>query len=197
MDSDGNAGFTNHGGNVTPAGYDRLLNDGVRVGAAFNYGHEDMNEPGDGATAALDSYRVLAYGGYGSGPVEIGGVVSLGRDRVHADRAIDLGAAERTAASSHTGTDVSAATEAGYRFVAGATTLMPFITLDYVHLRQPGFTESGADTLSLSVASQDYDSLQSEAGLRIAQRLGLGNGNAVTIEGHAGLRYEAMDRERR
>jgi outer membrane autotransporter protein len=122
-----------------------------------------------------------------------GGTLDLGIDRFSANRPISLGSASRIAASTHDGMEISASAQAGYRISFQTMTITPFVSADYLHLHQQGFTETGAGALDLAVEASHFDSLQPEAGLRIARVFATFGGTIIVPEVDAGFRYELLD----
>ena len=95
---------------------------------------------------------VFAYNWYtGKRDINVGGVIM------------------RTANADYEGQQYGAYIGGGYKFkVTKNIELTPLLSLQWNHLHLGSYTETEAGALGLSVASQDYDQLQSGVGARIA-----------------------------
>jgi len=72
----------------------------------------------------------------------------------------------------------------------------PARRLEYVHLIQPGFSESGAGDLSLQVDDRDDDSLRARSFLKVSRPFLLSDVVAVIPEARVGGAYEFLDSDR-
>jgi hypothetical protein len=89
--------------------------------------------------------------------------------------------------------------EAGYRLDLGgraAAYLTPFARLQGSTARQNGFTESGADSLDLSVAAQTTDSLRSVIGAEFGGAMDMGWRDKLTAQLKLGWGHELASTDR-
>jgi outer membrane autotransporter protein len=87
---------------------------------------------------------------------------------------------------------VGASLMAGKLFDLNGLRLTPRLGASFSRMRFGGFTESGAGTLNLGVASAGVNSLELETGVLIAKELQIGE-KLVTPYLNLGLGYETMD----
>jgi fibronectin-binding autotransporter adhesin len=138
------------------AGIDRPLDAHIVAGAALGYSHTDIGESGN--SGSLDTPRLLLYGSYGAGPWAFDATVGYAYDSFSATRPFaSLG---ETASSSHDGQEATGALQATRRFVLDGISLLPAAGLQYAHLFEGGFSESGASGFDLAVSSRNADSLR-------------------------------------
>lgn len=103
------------------------------------------------------------------------------------------------ARSDHDGRHWLGHAEFGVDLAAGSSwTVEPAVQVDYVHLEQDGFTETGATNPAdnLTVKGRDDDSLRSQVKLRIAKAFGLGSSATLVAEVEGGWAHEFMDDDR-
>jgi outer membrane autotransporter protein len=94
-------------------------------------------------------------------------VAGFQHDDIESQRFVQFGGIDRTARGSYDGWQ-------GYGYLEQGVTLaptpnvaiQPLAALQYVHLRQNGFTETGAGVLDLQVSGEDADSLRTLCGVR-------------------------------
>jgi autotransporter-associated beta strand protein len=176
-------GFTTQSGGFL-AGIDRPVARRMVAGIAFGYSHTDLTVH-DGESATLDTPRLMIYGGYELGDWALGGAVGYAYDRIRADRSIaSLG---ETASSTHSGHEATAAVQATTRLALGRIAIVPAAGLEYVHLYETGFTESGAPGFDLQVASRNSGSLRPFIGIEASEAFTTAGGTVWTPE--ADLKY--------
>lgn len=134
---------------------------GGRVGLMLAQGDSDLQR--DGLADRLDSTLNLigAYGHWRHGSINWLGVVQVGRFESDSQRWIEGGSPAK--AVGHSRQNLFTST------LAMRYGLLPFIqplaVVNYVHLSQPGFTETGSSSLVLSYAARQQDFLNSQAGV--------------------------------
>ncbi len=77
--------------------------------------------------------------------------------------------------------------------VTEAVTVTPFIGAEAYHLRQRGYTESGAGALSLDVSSNDANRFRSIFGTKVGFRKELNDGSILSPTIQASWRHEFQD----
>ena len=126
---------------------------------------------GEGNT---DSYFASAYGTWTGEAGYLEGTLTAGLHQYQDERSIDIGTIHRTATSKHKGQTVSTGLGTGTILPAGNWQVQPRASLLYTYLYQPGFNETGADSLNMQVATRETHSLKSELGVQIARVFHLG-----------------------
>jgi outer membrane autotransporter protein len=198
LDGDGNASggsFTISGMN---GGFDYRLSPEVLVGLAVGYSHDDATVGGPGANGKVDAFQFGGYGGYVNGPWHLDGIFSYGFLKTDTKRFIDVGSIHQEADGSYDGGVFSLSTEGGYVFKFDRVTIEPTVGLNYAHLSQNSFNESGTASdghnYGLSVNSVDMDSLRSVLGVRLAAQFGKKDGVQFIPALRAGWEHEFMDK---
>lgn len=101
-------------------------------------------------------------------------------------RTIAIPGIDRTATSSANVWGAMVGAEGGLNMPLGSTTvLQPYAGLDYGYYTRDGYTESGADSLNLTVSSQDANLLQPTAGARLMQTFQVGRDRVTPYFGAA------------
>jgi outer membrane autotransporter protein len=195
LGADGNAS----GGNFTisglSGGFDYHLCPEMLVGLAVGYSHDDASVGGPGASGSVDAIQFAGYGGYVSGPWHLDGIFSYGYLQTDTKRLISVGPTiQQTANGSYDGNVFSLSTEGGYAFEAGPVTIEPTIGLNYAHLSQNSFQETGAGPDGLNVNSVDMDSLRTALGVRLAAQFGEKDGVQFIPALRAAWEHEFMDK---
>ncbi len=148
---------------------ERPLASGDRAGLFYNYGHSQLDMGGGLAdNADVDSHH---WGGYlqscrSDRYLTLAG--GVGYDTYDTARTIQFGAVDRTARSSHQGWQSSVYAEYGGLYGDAAARLQPFVALNYLYMYQDGLTETGADSLDLTIDGNDLNALRSILGFRVA-----------------------------
>jgi uncharacterized protein with beta-barrel porin domain len=165
--SAGAPGFSTNGGGFL-AGFDRTINPHLLAGVAAGYSHTDLSET-SGSSGSLDTPRLALYGSSTWGRLALDVTVGYAHDFIDATRPIP--AAGETASSSHGGDEATGGLQASARFDAGDITFAPLAGLDYVHLAEGGFSESGSPGFDLTTAAANADSLRPFLGAAAATTL--------------------------
>jgi uncharacterized protein with beta-barrel porin domain len=189
-------GYAFNTGGLT-GGADYTLTDHVAAGASFGYlhGHASIYAPASG-TVNNNSAR---YGAYATtfdenwrADLYVGGAA----DFFTTNRGISFSGISRTATASPHGNEFNVHPYAIYDVKTNNWgTISPFAGLNYERLAVAGFTESGADTLDLTVGPQTAASLESSLGLKYSQKL-TGDWYSWTPYGSLGWRHEFENQSR-
>lgn len=152
-------------------GLDYKLGKHATIGAAGAYSQKYLDERDGEGSANIKSYTGHLYALWNQYPGRGGWHVSgaFGAGKVHFDTTRSLDFVDREADSNHHGYSYSLAAETGYDHLAGKWTISPSLDLEYVHLYEQEYSESGADSLDLEMDSRDSHSLQSDLGLSISR----------------------------
>lgn len=158
------------------AGGDLQLGEHLALGVLGGYlhGSADISYPGTGKVDS-DSGRYGVYAaGYGGG-FRLNMYAGIAQDSFSTKRNISFGEISRTASAKPKGSEVNLYGSAGYDLPSGQNgTLSPSLALNYDRLKVDPFTETGADSLNLSVSRQTVESLRSSLGVRYADRRSMG-----------------------
>ncbi|MEO8024683.1 autotransporter domain-containing protein, partial [Polaromonas sp.] len=163
--SDSNAAASELRNSGISAGFDAELREGLVVGAALSSGTSrlgfDNNDTGKSSGSAL-----AVYGSYASGLWAFKGSASAAWNSNHMNRAVTVGALNRTASSDFGSNTLSAYGEASYSLPMNGWTLQPLAALSLSRSKTDGFTETGAGALNLQVAGQTVTSTKSLLGAK-------------------------------
>ncbi|HWU98741.1 MAG TPA: autotransporter domain-containing protein [Oxalicibacterium sp.] len=169
--SDGNATASDLRSTSLSAGFDAEVRDGLVFGAALSSGTArlgfDNTDSGKSRASAI-----ALYGSYASGPWAFQGSASAAWASNQMDRAVMIGAINRTASSDFDSNTLSAYGEATYNLPMNGWTLQPLAGLAFSRNKTDGFTETGAGALNLQVAGQTVNSSQSLLGAKASFEAG-------------------------
>ncbi len=122
-----------------------------------------------GGSARVKNLPFFTYAAYTPGDFYAMGSLGYTLNWYEIDRNVIFAGLGRTANRSVNGGAFNGALETGYDFRFTKAILTPAATLFYSRARVDGFTETGADSLNLSVDSQTAESLQGGIGFRAAR----------------------------
>ncbi|MCX5666821.1 MAG: autotransporter domain-containing protein [Candidatus Omnitrophica bacterium] len=156
----------------TALGMDYLVLDTVTVGLSGGYAYGNVDGDANNANTNINSAQTTLYGGYRNEelPFFINTAGVFAYNWYNGRRDINIGnAIMRTANAEYGGQQYGMYVGGGYEFkVTDIIELTPLLSLQWNRLNLNSYTETRAGALSLSVASQEYDQLQSGLGARIA-----------------------------
>lgn len=152
----------------TAVGYDKLINDDLRLGASFGYANDSVNSEDNSTHTDADSYQGTLYASFTRGLNYVDGALSFAYNAYNGLRNIIFPGINRTANSDYDGQQYSLYLEGGHTFKKGKFELTPLVSIKYEHLRLGSYTEKDAGDLNLTVDSQDYDTVQTGLGAKIA-----------------------------
>ncbi len=160
------------------AGLDRLVAPSVRVGVTAGYTTGTQWVSGFDGKSRSDTFQVGLYGGYAQGPVYADAIAGYAYSYNQMWRSLTVpGLQPRTALGSAGANQFYGQLETGYRFDIGTTAdayVTPFARLQGYTGTQNGFSESGAQSLDLTVARQTTTSLRSVLGAQLGGAMDLG-----------------------
>ena len=165
---DGNAhGYTFSTGGMA-VGIDRPLDFDTRFGLFYGNGFASTVLAGLPDSSTIHSNVWGLYLKRRRGNSYSTTVADLGHDDYVSQRHIAFGQIDRTARSRHNGWQSTVYQEFGHTFHAGNPVgVQPYAALQYIHIRQNAFTETGADAANLDVSGDGLNSLRSILGGRI------------------------------
>jgi autotransporter-associated beta strand protein len=155
----------------TAIGVDRLFRDVFTLGIAGGYAYGNVDSDVNNGNTYINSGQTTIYGGYQDAnyPFYIDAAGSFAWNWYNGKRDIAVGAISRTANAEYDGQQYGAYIGGGYKFdLTKNLEFTPLASLQYSRLHLASYTETEAGALNLSVASQDYDLLQSGLGARVA-----------------------------
>ncbi|HLN13255.1 MAG TPA: autotransporter outer membrane beta-barrel domain-containing protein, partial [bacterium] len=177
-------GFTNQSTGLL-LGYDYVAGPRLTWGYAAGTWQSSLTLANGNGTAGITTVAGAVYGGYTAGAFEARGLIGYGVNNFQTTRPINFGDLSRTATASGTGNEIMAGLEADYRLQAGALTVRPTLGIQYVHLTEPAFNESGAGSIDLGVNAVTADWLQGLAGVRLDYAQTTAAGTQITYTLHA------------
>jgi len=170
----------------------------ARIGAAFAYGHGDVDFAGHSATTTAHSYLGALYGGIAGERLRVGLSSRIGYSQMESDRDIAIGAIARRASADFDGLDAGARIEFAGKLVATQTWLLePYASVAYTHLQRDAFRESGAGSVSLDVEREQLDSVLVGAGTRLRAAFQMEPDVWLLPEIYGEWQQEVGDRDRR
>lgn len=157
----------------TQAGLDYQVTDNLLLGLITGYSHTTYrlsDDYGDGKTNALQA------GIYGSLHITpewyVDGVLSYGYNRTNGKRKINLPMLSLEASNSHHANQIGGMLETGYEIaMPGDVILTPMVHAGLLHSHEAAYTETGADTLGLSVEAQGRTYFQGKVAAQVAKFL--------------------------
>lgn len=148
-------------------GIDRKFGNDITAGLAFGYTRTNIDQQDfrSGDSADTDSYNVVAYASKDFEHAYVEGALSYAHHNTENSRATAVG---RTAQADIDANQYTGHLSAGYRFnIQDHATITPFLALDYTHLTQDAYTETGAGAINLSVDEMSTNRTTVGGGLRI------------------------------
>ena len=129
----------------------------------------------------FDSYQAATYGSWQKKTFYLDTMVGFGAHKTGAARAVIVGPATSTARANYYTYNINTAIESGKDIaLTPATTISPYIGIDYIHSIREGFMETGAGTANLSVNAENQDSLRTSVGFRISHEIITQRGSRIT-----------------
>lgn len=163
------AGFAGYDGSNwgLSGGYDYTFNNATTAGLAFAYTNTNIgyNDQQSGDSNKIDSYEISAYGTHDLGVAYLEAMAAWSRQTYATQRNTFLNG---IASGSFDGDLWGARIGAGLPLaIHTATTLTPIVRLDWNHLSQDGYNETGAGALNLDVAGASTDRLRGSLGAQL------------------------------
>jgi outer membrane autotransporter protein len=147
-----------------------------------------------------NAYQAGLYASFVKGPFYLDGMLGYAYFDNQMQRQIQIPGLNSRLATGQTGANqFFGQIEAGYRIDLGTTAdayVTPWARLQGSTTTQNGFTESGADSLNLSVASQTTNSLRSVLGVTLGGAADFGWGQKVAAQFKVGWAHEFANTDR-
>jgi uncharacterized protein with beta-barrel porin domain len=192
-DSDGNATTLDYGVGGALVGFDTYWNRGHRVGFYGGYVGTGLETNAGTARNEINGGQIGTYI-TGRNDIHYYTIISgFQFDGYDSTRVINGGGLNLIAQGDYDGWQGFSYLERGFvLYSSGNWSCQPFGGLQYVHVRQNSFTETGGDPANLSVEGLDEDSLRSLLGIR-TQMLTLSGVRNITPELRAVWVHEFLD----
>jgi len=182
------------------AGIDRRFDGGLLFGVTAGYTAANtytQTMPGQGSA---NTVQLGFYGEYAVGNFYLDALAGYAHSSNQMTRPISLpGLAQRTAIGKTTTEQFFGQLEAGYKIALGGpldSFVTPFARLQGSTATQAGFTESGADSLDLSLAGQTTNSLRTVLGAQAGASVDLGWRQKLGLVLRLGWSHEYADTSR-
>ncbi len=166
-------------------GYDWYLDPAWTLGLLGGYLQTGVNPADGSATANISGTQ---FGLYGKGTFDNFDVALLGgyvADQFNVSRTVVLGSDVNNLNGSYGGGQFQAALQMDLRLSDAGSTFRPFGGFQYDHLTENSFSETGSDSLALSLPALAYDSARVYAGLEEAWKFSLGADTQLSPRLHA------------
>lgn len=164
------------------------------VGLAYSYAVSNVNNKGArlGNGSDIKSHQGTVYASLDGGPYYVDILGSVARNGYKTNRQVSVGSINRTARGDFSAMQYSAKVGGGYDFaMGGGWTATPTASIQVTRLSLGSYTETGADSLNLSVSSQTYNQVRSGLGMKGTYALDAGSdGGALTTSLHATWLYD-------
>lgn len=154
--------------------------DGAFAGLAFGETRSDSRFEGLADRSRERQAQAQLYLGRQWGPGYLLGRFGAGQWQRQIDRQLLLGASRFGLHSDYDGDFTSAGLEAGYRFDAGALSVVPYLVTEHARVASDGFREAGAAGFGLRNDGNVASRSQAIAGLRLQRAWG-----AFELDGYA------------
>jgi uncharacterized protein with beta-barrel porin domain len=178
-------------------GLDRKITDNFLAGVTVGYTSGSQWVSGFTGQGFSNTVQAGLYGGYAQGPVYLDGIVGYAYSANNLSRSIQIpGLAPRLATGQTGANQVYGQAEGGYRFDLGgplASFVTPFARLQAYSGTQNAFTESGAQSLDLSVVAQTTNSLRTVLGAQLGGGVDLGWRDKLFAQVRLGWSHEYAD----
>jgi uncharacterized protein with beta-barrel porin domain len=179
------------------AGLDRAFTDSFRAGVTVGSSAGTQWVSGFNGQGNTATVQFGLYGNYADGPVYADALFGYAYSSNRMTRQIVIpGLQPRTAWGQAGANQFFGQLETGYRFDIGTradASVTPFARLQAYTGTQNGFTESGAQSLDLSVAQQTTNSLRSVIGAQFGTAMDLGWREKLAMQVRLGWSHEYAD----
>jgi outer membrane autotransporter protein len=179
------------------AGLDRLLTDNFLAGITIGYTTGRQWVSGFSGQSSTNTVQVGLYGSFFEGPFYLDGMASYAYSTNQMWRNIAIPNLQQRTAQGLTGANqFFGQLEGGYRITLGGTAMAfvtPFARLQGYTGTQNAFTETGAQSLNLSVDAQTTTSLRSVIGAQLGGSMDLGWRDRLYAQLRLGWSHEYAD----
>jgi autotransporter-associated beta strand protein len=195
-----NAGTFTYSVGGFSGGLDRQIAPNFLAGVTVGYQTGGQWTGGFDGRSVTDTVQAGLYGSFTQGPVYVDALAAYAYNANQLWRPINIpGLQPRTAFGQTAGNQFLGQLEAGYRVDLGGTPgyfVTPFALLQGSTVTQNGFTETGAQSLDLSVAQQTTGSLRTIFGAQVGAAMDVGLRDKITGQLRLGWSHEYADTAR-
>ena len=192
--ADGNAGALTYNFGGVAAGLDYRLDPRFLVGFGTGYAAGNQWVNGFQGRGSTDSVFATVYGSFTRGAFYADGLAGYAYSNNRLQRQIVVpGLQPRTANGSTGANQALGQVETGYKvgvYAPALATITPFARLQASSVTQNGFSEWGANALSLNMAQQTTNSLRSTLGVDLAGVIGLADMKKLDVAFRLGWLHE-------
>jgi len=149
-------------------GADYCIRNNLAIGLAFSTTYDHCHLKNSSSKVNINSYYGGIYGHWNSDGLYLNGAILGGQNRSRNTRQIEFGSISRQAHSKHNGNEWLAHLGFGYQMCQPCFQWTPYINLDYVHLHEQSYTETGANSLDLHVKGKNGSLFQSDVGVLLS-----------------------------
>ena len=182
------------------AGLDRSITDSFRMGVTAGYTTGTQWVSGFDGLGRSNTFQVGLYGGFAQDKVYADALIGYAYTWNQMWRNIPIPGLQLRTAQGQTGANQwYGQIETGYRFDLGTNAnafITPFARLQAYTGHQNAFTETGAQSLNLTVAQQTTNSLRSVIGAQIGGSMDLGWREKLSMQLRLGWSHEYADTAR-
>jgi autotransporter-associated beta strand protein len=186
-DNNGSAFHAATGGAL--AGFDAEVVENLNLGLAGGL-TKTVISGGDN----IDSYSGHLYGTYALGAAFVDGTAGYAHNDYSSSRSISFAGLSRQANGSAGGNDLSAGIKGGYRLKIDNTLIEPVAGLSWLRAQRDAFSETGANSLDLSVGDTHHTSVQSSLGGRVVRSYMADETLKIEPEVSAAWKHDFRDR---
>jgi len=161
--------------------------------AGYDYSYAKYN---GGSSTKGNSFSFGTYASYEKDGYYADAVIGGGYTGFQTQRSIAFGTIDRTASADPNSGQFTAGLNLGKDFEVGKFTLGPIVGAQYTYAGIGSFTESGAESLDLSLGQQNANSLRSTLGGRIAYTWNLNQKIALIPEVRMFWQHEFLNNPR-
>jgi len=179
-DQNSTPGFTGfeHEAAGIAIGWD-YASDNLLVGLSGNFSKTDIDMNNAAGSGGIESQGLSVYSSYFNNRWYVEGDLGYVWQENTNRRIATVGTIQQVASSNHDAEAWSVYLGGGYYFPLRNGQIGPFARLEYIHLDEDGFTESGAGAANLVVQARKTDALRSVLGLRMTGLFDLGHGSLM------------------
>ncbi|MCH7601058.1 MAG: autotransporter outer membrane beta-barrel domain-containing protein, partial [Myxococcales bacterium] len=150
-------------------GLDYGVSEHITMGVTMGYTRNEMDTPGSAFKGTGDTFQGGAYVGAVFESFHLVGSVRYAYSDLESKRRVRFNTLDRTATADFDARDTSIFLEAAYHFKPmGNVIIQPMFSMAYDHLDQASFDENGAQSLNLQLDKQEFDTVQTSLGVRVA-----------------------------
>ena len=156
------------------------------LGLLLGYSDSDLDWDDNKSSGSMTGKHIGVYGGIAVDGFRLDTTLTYTSLENGAVRTIDTPVLTGGTSSSFDSSVVGGDLLLGYNWSVFGLRFGPLASLEYLHLTEDGFSESGGGSFNLTIDDTDYDSLSSSIGLRLSGRYKTGSWCFLP---HAGLDY--------